>query len=601
MLSGPGVAFITLGILKLFEKLVRFSGDAVNSISGLNRGGKEQAAIQQQIISYMTKNPQILKSINSGLGTEKQLHRDILANIKAENREMQQMEKVAGNIARNMAKAGHRIPTEGSGEGRIQRPKSSGYVPNFSAQAYEESTARTLGAMSGVKAKYHPKAKVRGRKGIVANDQEEVLSPKQMQKQYGVTPKGGEYTVLPKYGSVGKRRRKELKQKIEKAQKPLNLASGFTPNFVTTGDVDRWEKKNAGKGRAYGKKRVAKKAQSRKPSIANMLDFLGQDVNALPDKEIIEYSQLNAAGRILGNFHRSKAKGPTEATKERFHAMSGGVLGTSKTAGRKKDERTSTPIRSTEGGLDDRLLPVLELGTQKDVQGGATLGKGQARFGLIEKQIPGLRKKFDAAFHPEYHSMVSNMGAKMFQGIPNAAKMQKAFKPRKLSKDGEGPVKGIVFESFIRGMMQEEKQAVGQRVDIRKGGVRKPFRHLFPKELRDKPFEIRAGGLSQPKALQKMEESGISTSFKELGQGYVTTKSGTRKQTYDEAKLLALRKRPNFAKARTKEKGGPKSKIKRMVLDSDYLNQYYGNLPAGREESSINSSRRKTTKRSKSL
>ena len=54
----------------------------------------------------------------------------------------------------------------------------------------------------------------------------------------------------------------------------------------------------------------------------------------------------------------------------------------------------------------------------------------------------------------------------MFKGKPE---LQKAFKPQELAADGQGQVKGHVWESFVRGMMEKEESVVSKRVDISKG------------------------------------------------------------------------------------------------------------------------------------
>ena len=194
-----------------------------------------------------------------------------------------------------------------------------------------------------------------------------------------------------------------------------------------------------------------------------MLDFLGQNVNQLPASEIQQYSDLVVAKKILGNFHRSPAKAPSEDTKVKFYQTSGGFIGTSKTSGRKKDERIRTPM--TKDNPEGRILPVLGVEGQKK---GAKVDEASARFGLMEREMPGVKKKFDASFKSEYDTMISGVATKMFTGLKGGQKMSKAFSPQELGADAEGPVKGAVFESFIRGMIKKEKQVAGQAVDITK-------------------------------------------------------------------------------------------------------------------------------------
>ena len=238
IISGPGIAFITLGILKLFQKLISFSADAGASMLGFNNRAKQQSQIQGSILSYLQKNPTIIAAINSGLITEKDLHSSILAQIRMENQELAEQEKIANRVSNKLARSGHRVSTAGSSEGMIvPRGKAAGYVPSFSESSYEESNARKLGAPPSVKAIHRTDIKAGGVRGALVNDREEVITPKQFEKKYGVKPKGGESAVIPMYGAVGREKRKELKQKVERAQKPMNLAKGFTPNFITEIDV----------------------------------------------------------------------------------------------------------------------------------------------------------------------------------------------------------------------------------------------------------------------------------------------------------------------------------------------------------------------------
>jgi TP901 family phage tail tape measure protein len=59
VLKGPGIALLTLGIFKMFERLSKFGADAMGSVLGFNRQSKDTAVIQQQIMATMQKNPMI--------------------------------------------------------------------------------------------------------------------------------------------------------------------------------------------------------------------------------------------------------------------------------------------------------------------------------------------------------------------------------------------------------------------------------------------------------------------------------------------------------------------------------------------------------------
>ena len=182
--------------------------------------------------------------------------------------------------------------------------------------------------------------------------------------------------------------------------------------------------------------------------------------------------------------------------------------------------------------------------------------------------------------------MVGNIGTQMFKGLKDQTAMQKAFKPQELAVDAQGPVKGAVWESFIRGMMSNEKKQIsGQRVDIETGGVKKEFAHLFPEQLRNRPFEIRSGDITREEAREKMRASGISISVDEVGD--FIGPSGER-MSPEQARILAEQRRSGVVKtpnlAKDLSKGGPTSRLQRMVLDADHLRNYYGSLPPEQAE-----------------
>ena len=575
VLKGPGIALLTLGLFKMFERLSKFSADALGSVLGFNKSGREAANIQAQIAAHLQKNPQILAAINSGLKTEKDLHAQILASIRAEQQGMVQIDRIAGSIATKMAKSGYKISDKGSltspgSKGTGRGGYSKGYVPTLSEKRFEESSARSLGADAGVKARFLPNVKAGGSKGIIANNKEDIITPKQFAKDYGVVPKGGESAIIPKYGSIGKKRKAELKRNLTRATKK-SFSGGSIPNFVTIEDVNKWKQANAGAPRKFGKKKGAKKAQDTRPSAANMLEFLGENINSLPDDKIKQYSNLITTGVIRGNWPRSKGKAPTEETMSKLYSISGGQIGTSSAAGRKKDERIRTPLASA----DDKgaLLPVLGMEQGKLPK----VNQTTARFGLSPEEIPGFQKKFDNVFKAEYDTMVGRVASKMFSGLEGGQKMAKAFSTQELGADAEGPVKGAVFESFIRGMVKKQKQVSGQAVDIEKGGVREEFRHLFPEQLRDRPFEVRAGAITKKEAADKMQRSGVSMTLEEVGRFEV----GGQESSVEEAMTRANRKQgrgleaPSFADI---TKGSLTRNVKRMVLDKDFLRQKYNSM-----------------------
>ncbi|MSU54867.1 MAG: phage tail tape measure protein, partial [Candidatus Staskawiczbacteria bacterium] len=617
LLKGPGVALLTLGIFKMFDRLSKFGADALGSLLGFNQESKNIAAIQQQITSYLEKNPAILASITSGLKTEKEVHRDILNIIDSKNIAMMEMDKLAGSIATKMGKTGFSYAKEGPLKDTIVGPgtkgKAQGYIPNFNQANFEERNARDLGATRSVMAKFYPNVKADGRKGVLANNEETIISPKEFKNKFGITPKNNESAIMPRYGPVGQERERELKNKIKKAQRPLNFSEGFVPNFVTRQDVEELRNLPT-EGRKYGPKAGATQAQDSKPSIANVLDHTRKNVNQITLEEMKEYVDLYKEGLIRGNFHKQSEKAPSEATAKAFYILSGGALGTSEEGGRSKIESAKIPYLP-----EEKMLPILLLKKQ-DKEGRTSFFKKKAlAFNL---SIPHLEENFLKVLPIEYEKMVKNMGDYVFDGLEDKQTLQKAFKPVKLARDSGGLIKGIVWESFVRGMIEEQEQEAGQKIDIQETPkIHEPFKKFFPATLQKNPFEIRSTDIRATKVQSKLERGGGISQENALGDvsglgHFLTTgempvanvpqidNSGETTRVWEDnnGRFIPQRFRPkasstlgrpretSFASAiqqssEIANKDDSKKAVGRMVLDLDYLRNFYKSLPEDQQES----------------
>ena len=66
MLQGPGIQFVVLTLLKLFERLEKFVADSAKDISGLNQKEKERVAINESVAGFMREQEGALEAIISG-------------------------------------------------------------------------------------------------------------------------------------------------------------------------------------------------------------------------------------------------------------------------------------------------------------------------------------------------------------------------------------------------------------------------------------------------------------------------------------------------------------------------------------------------------
>ena len=112
----------------------------------------------------------------------------------------------------------------------------------------EESSARKLGATGNVKAKYS-KGTVNGKRAII-NSAETEITHSQAKKKFGISTSKKDSIILPKYGQVGKLRRREFREKL--------AGKGFIPKsnrkLLLTRYDSELQRFNAGRGKPKNKR-----------------------------------------------------------------------------------------------------------------------------------------------------------------------------------------------------------------------------------------------------------------------------------------------------------------------------------------------------------
>lgn len=142
-LSGPGLLLGVASLIKIFERLTVFTADAFKQLTGLNTQTAEQRALQTQILNLIGRNPQIIDQINSGNLNTANLHKQILSLIEQETIAMQRQVAVADSLTKSLTAAGVRVAQTGPMRGAAVKPKSFGFIPNFSA------SQEVMGALAG--------------------------------------------------------------------------------------------------------------------------------------------------------------------------------------------------------------------------------------------------------------------------------------------------------------------------------------------------------------------------------------------------------------------------------------------------------------------
>jgi TP901 family phage tail tape measure protein len=142
-LSGPGLLLGVASLIKIFERLTVFTADAFKQLTGLNTQTVEQRSLQTQILNLIGRNPQIIDQINSGNLNTASLHKQILTLIEQETIAMQRQVAVADSLTKSLMAAGVTVAQTGPMRGTAVKPKSFGFIPNFSA------SQEVMGALAG--------------------------------------------------------------------------------------------------------------------------------------------------------------------------------------------------------------------------------------------------------------------------------------------------------------------------------------------------------------------------------------------------------------------------------------------------------------------
>jgi TP901 family phage tail tape measure protein len=227
-LSGPGLVLGTLGLVKIFERLITYSADAFKSLSGINAKNAEQQSLQTQILNLIGKNPQIIQQINSGTSNTANLHKQILTLIEQETVAMQKQLSVAAQLSKSLIRSGVSVPTSGPMRGTAVKTSALGYIPNFSEREKEEIFGA---AMGGYKAGKVKNMNIPGEGNVLYNTAESIVR----------FDKASQPAIMPPQQS---RAGENYKKNFEKTHgfDPYSVFSknNFIPNFNRSQYQDGW-------------------------------------------------------------------------------------------------------------------------------------------------------------------------------------------------------------------------------------------------------------------------------------------------------------------------------------------------------------------------
>ena len=217
-LSGPGLAIGGLALFKIFERLTVYAADAFKSITGLNSQAAEQKILQTQILSILSKNPDIIKQINAGETSLVNVHKTLLSLIEKETIALNQQATIASNLSQSLYGAGVRVGKTGATKGLPT--KHGGFIPNYSLSEELAGVQGSSDYSRSEKNKARPFLTNLNGQMVYANDQEIKVSAKNIYKKMGLPDGTKPKNPSEKYGILN-----------PKQQKMLGFSSGFVPNF----------------------------------------------------------------------------------------------------------------------------------------------------------------------------------------------------------------------------------------------------------------------------------------------------------------------------------------------------------------------------------
>ena len=155
-IGGPGTVLAVAVLTKLFVNLTKFAAGSAKELLGRNEATKQQAALEQSVLSILQKNSVFTEKILSGKMTTVQAEKQLLDYLTAQSNVMREQERISKVIAGNLGRAGVSVGASGvpltSATGK--KTFSSGFVPNFASdrsvgQAMENAGAKEHGYKAG--------------------------------------------------------------------------------------------------------------------------------------------------------------------------------------------------------------------------------------------------------------------------------------------------------------------------------------------------------------------------------------------------------------------------------------------------------------------
>jgi TP901 family phage tail tape measure protein len=153
-IAGPGTIIAVAVLTKLFAKLTQFAAGSAKELLGRNEATKQQAALEQSVLSILQKNTEFTSKILTGKLSTVQAEKQLLDYLTAQSNVMREQERLSKVIAGNLGRSGVVVGASGVPTVKTKPSKASGFIPNFASnmaigQAMENAGAKEHGYKAG--------------------------------------------------------------------------------------------------------------------------------------------------------------------------------------------------------------------------------------------------------------------------------------------------------------------------------------------------------------------------------------------------------------------------------------------------------------------
>lgn len=256
-LAGPGLAIVGAVLAKLFGDFAKYGATAAQSLLGLDKTAKNQAAIQQSVGAFLQKNAGLYTSIVGGQTSATAAAKQYLQVINQQTAALQAQAAIVKSVSAAVVSSVGKSAGPVAGPAPISGRKArfAGFIPNFAAMSERDyyQSVENVGADShkaGYRASILKGVTVHDGLGnserawMTSRESRETFTNEAGYKATIITPPNGfgPNTMVASAGFIPNFAKKEKKQK--RTVGGLNFGWLHAGNGYGTSNITAWDKRD---------------------------------------------------------------------------------------------------------------------------------------------------------------------------------------------------------------------------------------------------------------------------------------------------------------------------------------------------------------------